>query len=228
MATSVAPRTIKLDITSDAICPFCFIGLRKIQAAIASSKAKDPSLNFSLEFHPYLLDPTLSTTPTNKRGRYIEKFGGAERVESMEKMMIARGKEVGINFSYGGNLSQTHNAHRLLTLAYQKGGEKMQLDLVELLFKGYFEDEKDVGDFEFLSESAVGAGVFDSAEEVKSFLATKLLIPEIGKAYARAQALGIQGVPFTVVDGKYGISGAQESETFAEIFDKIAKGESPA
>lgn len=121
--------------------------------------------------------------------------------------------------------------------------------------QGYFENEKDVGNVDFLSKSAVEAGVFATEPEVSihipleafvlfifgwshrsllthissclpsfvrlyqvaTFLSTKLLVPEITKAYARAQSLGITGVPFTVIDGKYGVSGAQESETFAQV-----------
>jgi len=219
----IKPREIKIDITSDSICPFCYIGKRKLERAISIAKDKGLNLSFKLQFHPFLLDPTLKEdTPVVKRDRYVSKFGGHERVQAMEKMMIERGKEVGIDFSYGGKLRQTTKSHRLISYAYDKGGQGMQLVLVERLFKGYFEQEQDIGDLEFLSEQAVSAGLFTTADEAKAWLATDEKKHEVTKEIRDAQMMGITGVPFFVINQKYAISGAEDPELFVEVFERFA------
>ncbi|KAL7411606.1 DSBA oxidoreductase [Mrakia frigida] len=222
-AVTLPPKVIKIDITSDIICPWCFIGLKKIQGGIELAKIADPTLDFSIRFHPYNIDPTVPFKPTDKRTRWEQHHGGKERVLKIEQMLIEKGNEVGIKFSLGGNVSKTHNGHRLLELAFERGGEKTQLELMELLFKGYFENHQDPGDLSFLSKSAVEAGVCASTDEAMKFLLSKSLSPEVYNAYLQGQARGVSGVPFTIVEGTYGVSGAQDSETFAEIFAKVAK-----
>ncbi|KAL7412672.1 thioredoxin-like protein [Mrakia frigida] len=226
MSPSLITRTIKLDITTDAICPFCYIGSKNIKTAIDLCKANDPTLDFALQYHPFLLEENLSTEPVNKRKRFQNQYG-VEQFASMEAAMVERGKPAGIAFSYGGEISQTKNAQRLLTFAYQEGGEKMQVPLMKLLFQGYFEEERDVGDFDFLGESGVAVGLFESVEAAKTFLSSELMVPEVEKACAHAKQIGIQRVPFVVLNLEFGISGAQEVEKYAEIFGKVSRGESP-
>ena len=96
-------------------------------------QAKHADLQIDIKFAPFLLDPTLPTTGTSKRGRYIEKYGAA-RFETMEKEMIARGRIENIEFSYGGLISATFACHRLVEKAFELGGSQMQVALVENLF----------------------------------------------------------------------------------------------
>jgi len=224
----VEPREIRVDITSDSICPFCFIGKRKLERALdIANNEKGLNVKLNIQYHPFLLDPTLTTEKAvDKRERYYEKFG-KERFGQMEKQMIERGKEVGINFSYGGKLRQTTDSHRLIELAYDKGGQKMQEDLVERLFNGYFEQEKDVGDLGFLAEQAVGASVFDSVEDAKAWIASNAKLAEVAKGIRDAQMTGITGVPFFVLNKKYAVSGAQDPEMFVEVFERLV-GQQPA
>ncbi|KAJ7130310.1 thioredoxin-like protein [Mycena epipterygia] len=222
MAT-MALKPLTLNIISDSICPFCYLGYKQITIAMEAAKKENLPLDFKLRFKPFLLDPSLPTAqPLNKRERYISKFGAA-RIDTMERQMIARGKEVGINFSYGGTIRQTTDSHRLIEKAYQVGGEPMQRAVVEALFAGYFEHEKDVGDHAFLAECAVSAGVF-SKEEALTFLAGTELKDNVGKDIMEAVQLGVSGVPFVLLDNKYAISGAQGQDTFLEIFRKLAAG----
>lgn len=115
------------------ICPFCYVGLRRIQSAIAKVQAKHSDVRVDIQFAPFLLDPSLPTAGTDKRGRYIEKYGAA-RFETMEKEMVARGKLENIDFSYGGLISSTLACHRLVEKALQLKGPKGQVALVENLF----------------------------------------------------------------------------------------------
>ncbi|KAL5532387.1 hypothetical protein ACEPAF_5957 [Sanghuangporus sanghuang] len=231
MTTNNAPAKIKIDVTSeeiliifppqDSICPFCFIGKRKLDRAIEIAKERGMNAEFGVEFHPFLLDPTLrEDEPEDKRERYHRKFG-KERFEGMEKMMIQRGKQVGINFSYGGKVRQTTDSHRLLALAYEKGGQTMQSNLVEKLFSGYFEREQDVGDRDFLSAQAVAVGLFPNEDETKSWLASDAKRKEVQQGIMKAQAMGISGVPFFVFNNKFAISGAEEPELFVQVFERV-------
>ncbi|KAJ6588272.1 thioredoxin-like protein [Mycena capillaripes] len=220
----MALKPLSLQIISDSICPFCYLGYKQITLAMEAAKKENLPLDFKLRFKPYLLDPSLpSAAPLNKRERYNERFGKAN-FEKMEQQMIARGKRVGIDFSYGGMVRQTTDSHRLIEKAYQVGGEKTQRAFVEAVFSGYFEHEQDVGSHEFLAECAEKTGVFDSAEEARTFLAGTELKDNVGKDIMEAVQIGVSGVPFIIVDNKYAVSGAQGEETFLEIFRKLAGG----
>lgn len=141
--------------------------------------------------------------------------------------MHERGKPWGIDFSYSGPIRNTYTSHRLVEKALLEGGQGLQLALIELLFKGYFENEKDIGDPAWLAEIAVEAGVFDNEEAALAFLESDELKTETCAAIRHAQSLGISGVPFTVINNKYAVSGAQEPAAFTDIFKKIACGECP-
>jgi len=224
MAATKALKPLSLQIISDSICPFCYLGYKQITLAIDAAKKENLPLDFKLRFKPFLLDPSLPTAaPLNKRERYSEKFG-AGRMEAMEKQMIARGKSVGINFSYGGTVRQTTDSHRLIAKAYAVGGEPTQRAVVEAVFAGYFEHEQDVGSHDFLAACAVKAGVFGSEAEAKAWLAGTEEKEGVGKEIMHAVQLGVSGVPFVILDDKYAVSGAQGEDTFLEIFRKIAAG----
>ncbi|KAJ7337446.1 thioredoxin-like protein [Mycena albidolilacea] len=223
MAATVL-KPISLQIISDSICPFCYIGYKQITLAIAAAKKENLPIDFKLRFKPFLLDPSLSVTaPQDKRKRFAEKFGAA-RAEGIESQMKARGKSVGIDFAFGGTIRQTTDSHRLLAKAYAIGGEPAQRAVAEALFAGYFEHEQDIGSHEFLAASAVKAGVFGTEAEATTWLAGSEEKDGVQKDIMQAMRLGVSGVPFVILDDKYAVSGAQGEETFLEIFRKLATG----
>ncbi|GAA6001704.1 hypothetical protein JCM10207_002275 [Rhodosporidiobolus poonsookiae] len=228
MATAASsPVKIDLEITSDTLCPFCLVGYNRIQQAIRTLKAEGVPAQFSLRFAPFQLDPTLPKSPgENKLARYARKFGGPERVASMVEGMKERGRacDPPIEFSYGGNVSNSTDSHRLLEKAYAVGGEEAQIKVVERLFNLYFEREGDIGSHDELAAAAADAGVL-TKDEALAFLASDELTKEVEAGFAKAQRRGISGVPFTIINQQFGISGAQETETFVEVFRKIANGE---
>lgn len=142
-------------------------------------------------------------------------------------MMAERGKPWGINFSYGGSIRNTYSSHRLVEKAWEEGGEKLQTRVVEKLFEGYFENEKDIGDHAWLAEVAVGCDLFEKKEEALDFLKSDELKKETCDEIRKAQSMGISGVPFTVINDKYAVSGAQEPQAFVDVFRKIACGKCP-
>ncbi|KAJ7056903.1 thioredoxin-like protein, partial [Mycena amicta] len=203
----------------------CYLGYRQLTLAMEAAKEEKLPLDFKMRFKPFLLDPSLpSDKAVNKRERYSSKFG-ADNFERMEQMMVARGKTVGINFTYGGSIRQTTQSHRLIEKAYLVGGESKQRAIVEAIFAGYFENERDVGDHDFLSDCAVKAGVLGAKEEALAFLATDELKDGVQKDIMDAMRMGVEGVPFILLNNKYAVSGAQGQETFLEIFRKLASGD---
>lgn len=181
--------------------------------AIDAAKRENLPLDFKLQFQPFQLDPTLADQPLDKREVYNKKFG-AERFAAMQEQMKARGKEVGIDFSYGGVLRQTIDSHRLIDKAFKVGGEPMQRAVVEALFSGYFEKEQDIGSVEFLADCAVTAGVMQSKEQAAEFVKGTELKSDVMAAIRDAQMMGVSGVPYTIVNQRYAVSGAQEPAAF--------------
>ncbi|GAA99093.1 uncharacterized protein L969DRAFT_17130 [Mixia osmundae IAM 14324] len=220
---------ISLTVYSDTICPFCLLGYRKTQLAIEAAKRQHPDLSFSIRYKPFELDATLPVdTPLSKQERYASKFG-KERFQSMEKMMIQRGREVGVNFSYGGTVRNTIRSHRLLERAWQSGGEPLQRKALELCFTSYFENEGDIGSPENLARIGTEAGLFSSDEEALNFIHGSACLPDVEQSLTESRRLGISGVPFTIISAQgmkqpVGVSGAQEPDTFTEIFTAIATG----
>jgi len=222
-----ANKVIDIEMTSDNICPWCFLGYRRIAAAMDKLKSElgDAAPDFKLRFRPFLLDPTLTTKPENKLERYERKFGGAQRLDGMVRAMRERGEAESppIKFSYGGDVAQTTDSHRLMELAYEKGGEKAQRRLFERMCEEYFEREHHLADFELLATCAADAG-FCTREEALEFLDSGKLTAEVEQGYRMAQARGISGVPFFLFDGKYAVSGAQEKGVFVEVLKQLASG----
>ncbi|SGY35017.1 BQ5605_C002g01715 [Microbotryum silenes-dioicae] len=225
MTTAAAvPRIpVNLEITSDSICPFCFIGYKRITSAVDQATALGLPLEFAISFAPFQLDSTLPKSPgESKKERYVRRFG--DKFHQMEAQMKERGKAEGINFSYDGPVSATEDNHRMIMKARELGGEAMQKKYVEKVFSSYFEEEKDPGSFDVLADDAEAVGMM-TKQEALDFLHSEKLKAEVKLGIQKAQARGISGVPFTIINDKLAISGAQETDTFLDVFKRIASGE---
>ncbi|PWN49882.1 hypothetical protein IE53DRAFT_387860 [Violaceomyces palustris] len=205
---------LQISITSDTICPFCFIGLRKLERALKSSdsirlasfshlsgpptgKGEGGGVKLvpRVRFLPFQLDPTLPKDhAVSKRETYKKKFGEG-RVEMMERMMIERGREVGIEFSYGGPIRSTLKSHRLIEKSFQKGGSEAQLKVINSLFRAYFEKEADPGSDDLLSRVAEEEGIFETHEQAIAFLESRECLQEVEKGFMISRLKGISGVP---------------------------------
>ncbi|KAJ3197856.1 hypothetical protein HDU67_003629 [Dinochytrium kinnereticum] len=158
----------------------------------------------------------MSSVGVNKLERLQSKFG-KQRMDMMLPYMQKVGEAEGIKFSYGGLMGNTFDAHRLIAFAKEKG---VQYELVEELFKDYFEMERNPADKEALAAAAERAGI--SKDEALTFLNSKAGSDEVVKNAAKAREEAITGVPFYVIDNKFRVSGAQEPESFIQIFEKLA------
>ena len=201
-------ETIKVDIWSDVQCPWCYIGKRKFEAGAELFDG-----DVEVEYHSFELAPD---TPVDFAGSpvdYLSERKGIPVAQVTEMLARVTGiaESVGLHYDYD-SVHQTNTviSHELLHYAKAHG---RQLDMKERLLKAYFVDGRHVGRIEDLADLAAEIGL-DRADVVRALTAHDYLA-DVKADVAQANAYGIQGVPFFVIDGKYGISGAQEPEAFA-------------
>jgi len=219
MAAAAAARVIRVDVVSDTICPWCFIGKRRLERAIKDVSARLP-VRFEVVWRPFLLDPTLPAEGVDKMERYISKFGAA-RMAQMLPYMAAVGEAEGITFDYGGKVAATHESHRVLERALELGGAALQDKVVEALFHFYFENKGNIGDRAGLVSAAASAGM--DATALTAYLDSEAGHKEVNDAIrAWASKYRISGVPFFIFDGKHSLSGAQDPATFVEALESVA------
>ena len=206
MNTQTTPLTI--DIVSDVVCPWCYIGKRKFEAGVA--EFGEP---VDVEYHSYELAPD---TPEEVEGtaidRFVERKGmPRDQAQLMINRVIGVAAEVGLHYNYDALQStNTVRAHELLHYAKAQG---RQIDMKERLLSAYFVEGRHVGRVEDLADLAQEIGL--DRDDVVRALTAREFLPSVDADKAQAREYGIQGVPFFVIDGKYGISGAQDPAAFA-------------
>lgn len=208
-------ETIKVDIWSDVQCPWCYIGKRKFEAGVAEFGG-----NVEIEYHSFELAPDTPVDFDGSPAEYLSQRKGmpVPQVEQMLQNVTEIAAGVGLEYDYDAvHQTNTVKAHELLHYAKAKG---RQLEMKERLLKAYFVAGEHVGRIEDLADMAAELG-FDRADVVRSLTENEFLA-DVKADVAQAQAFGIQGVPFFVIDGKYGISGAQDSSTFAQALAQVS------
>jgi predicted DsbA family dithiol-disulfide isomerase len=204
---------IKVDIWSDVQCPWCYIGKRKFEDGAAQFDG-----DVEVEYHSFELAPDVPVDYEGSTYDFASEHKGIPVAEV--KQMIGRitgvASTVGLDFDYDRvHQTNTIRAHELLHFAKSKG---LQLELKERLLKAYFMDGLHVGHIDVLADLAAEVGL-DRAEAIAALEANTFLA-DVKADTAQAQAYGIQGVPFFVIDGKYGLSGAQEPSAFVNVLVK--------
>lgn len=198
---------------------------------IAKEKYPQDIEKFEVRWRPFELNPGLPKggEGLNKIKMYHEKFG-KQRFEASSQRLKQAGEPLGIFFSYGGNVGNTFDSHRLVWWAYEKGQHEMQDKVIDSIFKAYFEEEKCLSDVNVLKECAERAGFLDGANEL--FFSddsdgdkTKGVNETIAEMKEFRQFTS-GGVPLFIFNKKYCMSGAQEKETFIEVFEEIIRQES--
>jgi len=204
---------IKVDIWSDVQCPWCYIGKRKFEAGSAAFGGE-----VDVEYHSFELAPD---TPVDFDGSpvdYLSQRKGipVEQVAQMLANVTGIAASVGLDYDYE-HVHQTNTikAHELLHYAKARG---RQLDMKERLLKAYFVDGRHVGRVEDLADLAAEIGL--DRDEVVRVLTNETYLADVKADVAQAVAYGIQGVPFFVIDGTYGVSGAQDATTFANVLEQ--------
>ena len=205
---------IKVDIWSDVQCPWCYIGKRKFEAG-----AKEYGGEVEVEYHSFELSPDTPVDFDGTPAEYLADRKGLStaQVEQMFERVTGIAKSVGLDYDYD-HVHQTNTviSHELIHFAKSKG---RQLEMKERLLKAYFINGEHVGRIPDLVAIAVELGY--DRDEVTEALESHRFLADVKADVALAQEYGIQGVPFFVIDGKYGVSGAQDAATFANVLAQV-------
>jgi predicted DsbA family dithiol-disulfide isomerase len=205
---------MQIDIYSDVVCPWCFIGKRRLEEALEIAGYRDRA---QISWRPFQLNPTMPKSGLNRRTYLDAKFGGAEARQAIEARVAKAGETAGIVFAFD-RIERTPNtfeAHRLMWLAQQQG---KQDELAEVLFHAYFSEGRDLANGQTLVEIATEAGL-DRAE-VQRWLTSDQGVEEVRGEERAGHRLGIRGVPYFVLNGTYAISGAQPPDIFVSALQK--------
>ncbi len=211
-----ASRTLTVDVVSDVVCPWCFIGKRRLETALAALAQREPERDVRIRWHPFQLNPDLPPEGI-ERSAYLEaKFGGARRAAEIYDRVRSAGRSADIPFAFDAIARQpnTRAAHRLIAWAQASAPANVADALVERLFRGYFLEGRSVGDPDELVRIAAEAGL--DAEAARALLGSERFAEEVRESNERAQAAGIGGVPFFIFDGKVAVSGAQPPDVLLE------------
>ncbi|KAI1088307.1 DSBA oxidoreductase [Rostrohypoxylon terebratum] len=214
---------ISIKIVSDTVCPWCYIGKKRVDKAIDLYRkvypgAKDDT--FTVTWAPFYLDPTSPKVGIPITERMVQRFG-PERLAALQQRLMLLGREEGINFSFRGKVGNTRDSHRLIQLSKTKGNEVENKVVLEL-FKSYFEGEGDITSHDTLIAAAEKAGL-DKAE-VKDWLDTGKGGKEVDEEVQEAVVKDIHGVPHFTIQGKYEVDGAQDAQAFLEAFARVKEG----
>jgi len=213
---------MRIDIWSDVVCPWCWIGTHRFERGVAAMGAAAPTLEVHL--HAFQLDPQAGTEPVPLRQAYLQKFGSAERTEQILAQTQQTGRAEGLPFDFdrGQVRVSTLPAHRLIWLAGREGDAHA---VSEALFAAHFAHGRNLADPQTLVEAGQAGGL--ASERVLAMLASQEGMAEVQAQIAQADALGITAVPSFVIDGRYLVQGAQPPEAFAQILSQVA-AEQPA
>lgn len=206
---------MNVNIWSDVRCPFCYIGKRKFEKALEKFPHKD---KVNIIWQSFELDPNLKTNTIVNATEHLAQAKGISKsqAEGMQQHVATIAKEVGLDFNSKEMIvANSFNAHRLIQLSKTKGlGNEME----EALFKVYFVEGKNIDDKETLIKTGVSIGLDES--EVKEIFSSDAFAKEVKQDEMQAQSIGINGVPFFVLNNKYAVSGAQSPETFLGVLEQ--------
>jgi len=206
---------IKIDVVSDVVCPWCYIGKRRLEKAIDQLKNK---IDFEVEYHPFELNPDTPKEGVNHKEYLIKKFGGEERYQQLSNHVVGVAAQEGLKFDFNDTkvTPNTFDAHRLIAFAKKQG---KQPEMKEALMSAYFEKGVDLTETKNLIALATQLGM--NANDVETFLESEELTAEVKLEEQLNHKRGISGVPFYIINNKYGVSGAQPTEAFLQVFNEV-------
>jgi predicted DsbA family dithiol-disulfide isomerase len=205
---------ISVDVVSDVICPWCFLGKRRLDQALAQLDG----LNVEVAWRPFMLDPSIPPEGMDRHRYMVEKFG-EERLKSIHDPLIAAGKEVGVPYRFD-RITRTPNtldAHRVIRWSHLAG---LQHKMAERLFMAYWHEGRDVSDHQVLGDCAADLGI--DRPSLVTQLASDHDKKEVMGEINMAAQMGIRGVPTFIIGRRYGVSGAQTPEVIADAIRKYA------
>ena len=212
----IEPQTTvgtRIDIVSDAICPWCYIGKRHLESALATLAAE--GLHFTVHWNPFQLNPDMAKEGRDRAAYRAWKFGSAEKAKAIDTRIQGAAEAAGLSFRQDlmTRTPNTIDAHRLIWFA---GQNLVQDATMEIVFKAYFMQGKDIGDHAVLADCAAEAGM--NRAEAMAFLASDLADANMREADQSARESGVSGVPSFFLDGHSVFSGAMPAEHMVEAF----------
>lgn len=202
-----------IDVVSDTVCPWCYIGKRRFDMA----KAERPDIEIDLRWRPYQLDPTIPAEGVDRR-EYMEAKFGKNRSKEVGNVIREAADEAGITLAFDKiqRSPNTFDSHRLIRWGASAGAQN---EIVEILFRRYFEDGEDIGDRKVLVDAAKEAGM--DHELVAYLLLHNKDADLVANEANQAREMGISGVPTFLFEGKFAVVGAQETEGYLRAIDKV-------
>jgi predicted DsbA family dithiol-disulfide isomerase len=222
---TASAQGLVVDVVSDLVCPWCYIGKRKLETALAELAAREPGLAVARRWHPFQLNPDLPAAGIPREAYLEAKFGGGVRAADIYVRVKRVGTEVGIAFEFDRISRQpnTLDAHRLIAWVQQRGDADTTDSLLERLFRAYFIEGRLLGEREELVRIASDAGLPE--DETQAMLASDAGRAEVEAEDREARTVGISGVPFFIFNGKTAVSGAHEPQTLLEAIAAARAGE---
>jgi predicted DsbA family dithiol-disulfide isomerase len=220
----MTPDTAELltvDVVSDVVCPWCYIGKHRLEAALRDLARRDAGVVPRVRWHPFQLNPDLPPEGIDRRAYIEAKFGSLGRSEPVYQRVRDAAAQTGLTLELDAITRQpnTLQPHRLIAWAQAEQGDASAL--VERLFRAYFVEGRRVGEDDTLAELAAEVGI--DRENARTFLASDRLRDEIAEADGRARALGITGVPFFIFNGRVALSGAHEPPTLLGAIEQARR-----
>ena len=205
---------MRIDVISDTICPWCFIGKRRLERALAM---RDPG-HVDIHWRPFQLNPGMPADGMDRQKYLAVKFGGADRAERQYDRIRQAGREEGIAFRFDliERTPNTVNSHRLLSFADRAG---LQDVVSEALYRAYFFNGRDIGSIDELVALAEEAGL--EGARTRAWLESDAERAAVLAEDEKARLTGITGVPCFIIEDRYAVSGAQSPEVFLQIFDVV-------
>jgi len=210
---------IKIDVWSDIACPWCYIGKRNLENGLAAASADDDAPKVEVVYHSYELSPDTPVDFDGGEADYLATHKGIspEQAQQMLERVTGVASEAGLAYRFDLlKHTNTVKAHELLHFAKEQG---RQHEMAERLMSAYFTEGRHLGDHDELVSLASDAGL--DADQAREALSSGRYLPAVRADQAQATAYGINGVPFFVIDGKYGVSGAQPAEAFSQIVRQV-------
>lgn len=207
---------LTVDIWSDVVCPFCYMGKRRFENALADFPHRE---QVHVTWHSFQLDPGVRFAPGVTLHRYLADRKGItlESSRRLHERLVAEAAELGLVYDFDAALiANTFDAHRLTHFARERG---RQAGIEERLFAAYFTEGKNIEDHATLALAAAVEGL--DADEVRAVLATDRYADNVRADIEQAEGMGAEGAPFYVFNRRYGVAGAQPSELFLEVLQKV-------
>jgi predicted DsbA family dithiol-disulfide isomerase len=214
----MSANTVTVDVISDVVCPWCYIGQKRLDKAVAGL----PDVDVDIRWRPYQLDPTIPPEGKDRKAYMLAKFGSEERLRQIHDRIVPLGAADGIDFHFEDIkiAANTLDAHRVIRWAVS-AGDGVQSRVVKALFAANFERGEYIGDKAELARIA-GENGMDEAT-VADLLATDADKDAVQAEIENAQRMGVTGVPFFVLEGKYAVSGAQDAAVLADAIRQVAQ-----